>query len=290
MKLITYKLSLGMFLLITVMAGCKKEYESIEVEDERNIQEYIQKNGLNMQVYDTTGIYYQVTKTGTGSPIDYTQQLPVVYTVKSLDGVYSSQDTILNHYANYFGYYSPASLRDLMKDVLKNQGGSIRIILPSRKAYGRGGNTSLGIPGNASLDFTVSILEKSKLPEYEDQMIKRYLDRNNLTGFSKTNTGLYYKILEQGSGSEIKIDSTVTVDYTGKLLNGSVFDSGTSASFQLDDPSLRQGWKEGLVLINEGGSIRMVMPSTLAYGITGLSTIPAFSPLDFEVKVTAVSK
>ncbi|RXF69519.1 FKBP-type peptidyl-prolyl cis-trans isomerase [Arcticibacter tournemirensis] len=287
MKVITYKWSLVMFLLIAVMAGCKKEYESIEVEDERNIQEYIQKNGLNMQVYDTTGIYYQVTKTGTGSPIDYTQQLPVVYTVKSLDGAYSSQDTIINHYANYFGYYSPASLRDLMKEVLKNQGGSIRIILPSRKAYGRGGNTSLGIPGNASLDFTVSILEKSKLPAYEDQMIKKYLG-TDLPNYTKSEDGIYYKISEAGTGKEIRTDSTVTVNYSGSFMNGTVFDSYDGYSSQVD--GFINAWKKILPLLKEGGSVKFVTPSSSAYGLQGSSSIPAFSPLGFDVKVTKVGQ
>lgn len=287
MKVITYKLSLVMFLLVAVTAGCKKEYDNIEVEDEKNIQEYIQKNGLNMQVYDTTGIYYQVTKMGTGSPIDYTQQLPVVYTVKSLDGVYSSQDTILNHYANYFGYYSPASLRDLMKDVLKNQGGSIRIILPSRKAYGRGGNTSLGIPGNASLDFTVSILEKSKLPEYEDQMIKKYLGAD-LPNYTKSADGIYYKIGEVGTGKEIRTDSTVTVNYSGSFMNGTVFDSYDGYSSQVD--GFISAWTKILPLIKEGGSIKFVTPSTSAYGLQGSNSIPAFSPLGFDVKVTKVGQ
>lgn len=287
MKVITYKWSLVMFLLIAVMAGCKKEYESIKVEDERNIQEYIQKNGLNMQVYDTTGIYYQVTKTGTGSPIDYTQQLPVVYTVKSLDGAYSSQDTIINHYANYFGYYSPASLRDLMKEVLKNQGGSIRIILPSRKAYGRGGNTSLGIPGNASLDFTVSILEKSKLPAYEDQMIKKYLG-TDLPNYTKSEDGIYYKISEAGTGKEIRTDSTVTVNYSGSFMNGTVFDSYEGYSSQVD--GFINAWKKILPLLKEGGSVKFVTPSSSAYGLQGSSSIPAFSPLGFDVKVTKVGQ
>ncbi|KAA8486705.1 FKBP-type peptidyl-prolyl isomerase-like protein [Arcticibacter tournemirensis] len=287
MKVITYKLSLVMFLLVAVTAGCKKEYDNIEVEDEKNIQEYIQKNGLNMQVYDTTGIYYQVTKMGTGSPIDYTQQLPVVYTVKSLDGVYSSQDTILNHYANYFGYYSPASLRDLMKDVLKNQGGSIRIILPSRKAYGRGGNTSLGIPGNASLDFTVSILEKSKLPAYEDQMIKKYLG-TDLPNYTKSEDGIYYKISEAGTGKEIRTDSTVTVNYSGSFMNGTVFDSYEGYSSQVD--GFINAWKKILPLLKEGGSVKFVTPSSSAYGLQGSSSIPAFSPLGFDVKVTKVGQ
>ncbi|PWG78441.1 FKBP-type peptidyl-prolyl cis-trans isomerase [Pararcticibacter amylolyticus] len=291
MRTMTYKVYFFVLLLAAVITGCEKSYESIETEDEKNIQAYIQKNGLNVTQYDTTGIYYQITSTPPeqADSLDYTKQLPIIYTVRSLDGAYSSQDTVLNRYGNYFGYFSPAGIRDIVKRALKKQGGEIRIIVPSRKAYGRSGNKTLGIPGNASLDYTIKVLESKKLPQYEDGMIRKYLEREGLTGFTRTESGLFYKILEQGTGSSITIDSTVTTDYTGKLLNGQVFDSRTSSVFSLTDPGLRQGWKEALPLLKEGGSIRMVFPSPLGYGITGYSGIPAFSPLDFEVKVTAVS-
>lgn len=287
-----FQLIVFLLLLITAV-GCKKEYESIEALDERNIQEYIQKNGLNMQQYDTTGIYYQVVKPGTGDAIDYTLQLPVIYTVKSLDGAYSSLDTIVNHYGNYFGYFSPDYLRTVIKTALMNQGGSIRIILPSRKAYGRNGNRTLGIPGNASLDFTVSVLEQRKLPEYEDQMIRKYLG-SDAAGYTKSEDGIYYKITNAGTGSQITLDSTLTLNYTGKLLNGNTFESVDGASVILSN--FIPAWQKAVPLIKEGGSIRFVFPSPLAYGMTGStasytgqSSIPAFSPLDFEVTVTDVA-
>lgn len=287
MRTMTYKVYFFVLLLAAVITGCEKSYESIETEDEKNIQAYIQKNGLNVTQYDTTGIYYQITSTPPeqADSLDYTKQLPIIYTVRSLDGAYSSQDTVLNRYGNYFGYFSPAGIRDIVKKALKKQGGEIRIIVPSRKAYGRSGNKTLGIPGNASLDYTIKVLERKKLPQYEDGMIRKYLEREGLTGFTRTESGLFYKILEQGTGSSITIDSTLTTDYTGKFLNGKVFES-SSSTYPLAGRVL--GWQEGLSFLKEGGSIRMVFPSPLGYGVPGNSGIPGFSPLDFEVKVTKV--
>ncbi len=283
-----------LFFLLIIAAGCKKEYEGIETLDERNIQEYIQKNGLNMQQYDTTGIYYQIIKPGAGDSLDYTLQLPIVYTVKTLDGSYSSQDTIMNHYGNYFGYYSPADLRNIMKNIQLKQGGSIRVILPSRKAYGRNGNSTLGIPGNASLDFTISVVEKKNLLAYEGQMIRNYMLRNNLTGYIQSQDSIYYKIIEAGeTGSPINLDSTLTLNYTGKFLNGTAFETAEGATVILK--SFIPAWQKMVPLIKEGGTIRFILPSNLAYGIVGSSdpttgkTIPGFSPLDFEVKVTDVA-
>ena len=61
-----------------------------------------------------------------------------------------------------------------------------------------------------------------KLVQYEDFTIKKYLESNSLTGFTKTTTGLYYKIGQPGTGSPITTDSTIVANYTGKLLNGAI--------------------------------------------------------------------
>ena len=291
MKLKIYRIFALVMLTMAAIASCTKDYEDIKTLDERNISEYISRNGLKVQPYDTTGLYYEVLKPGSGENLDYTQQIPLIYTVRSLDGSYISQDTIVNHYSNYFGYYSPASIRDLMMKVLQKQGGSIRVILPSRKAYGRTGNKTLGIPGNASLDFTISVLEKNKLPLYEEQMIKKYLG-SDLQNYTKSPDGIYYKIGNPGTGSVINQDSTLTVNYTGRLLNGVTFESNEGASVSLS--RFITAWQQAVPLVKVGGSIRFIFPSTLAYGLNGSTdqtsgkvVIPAFSPLDFDVTVTA---
>lgn len=276
--------------LLILLSSCTKEYSGIEELDTQLVQEYIQKNNLTMQQYKQTGIYYQVITQGTGPDLAYNQEVPLIFTVKSLDNKYSSLDTFTNRYYSFFGYFKPDSLREVLKQAGAKQGGSVRVILPSRFAYGKKG--SGGIPGNSSLDFTVTAITASKLADYEDKVIQQYLLTNNLTGFSKNPSGIYYKIAEMGTGSPITVDSTITVQYTGKLFNGKVFDqtaNGATATFFLS--SLINGWKEIIPLIKEGGSVRMIIPSTSAYGIRGNGGgIPPFSSLDFDMKVTAVSK
>ena len=287
-RLKAYILPLLAVLLLAI--SCTKEYPGIEELDTQLVQEYIQKNNLTMQQYGQTGIYYQVVKQGTGPDLAFNQEIPLLYTVKSLDGNYSSLDTFANRYYNFFGYFRPDSLRSVLKQAGAKQGGVVRVILPSRFAFGKKG--SGGIPGNSSLDYTVSAITTSKLADYEDQAIQKYLQTNNLTGFSKNPSGIYYKIAEMGTGSPITVDSTITVQYTGKLFNGKVFDqtaNGATATFFL--ASLIDGWKQIIPLIKEGGSVRMIIPSPLAYGVRGSApNIPPFSALDFDMKVTAVSK
>jgi len=277
---------------VAVMSACTKEYASIAEEDDINIQAYLKANNLSMQKFDTTGAYYAVVTEGKGPALDYTQQVPLIFTVKSLDGKYTSQDTFINHYAGKFGYYSPDVLREAIMANLKKEGGTIRVIVPSRKAFGRNGSGP--IPGNASLEYTVKVLERAKLGQYEDAVIQNYLSKNSLTGFTKSADGIWYKVAEPGTGtSTITLDSTLVFNYTGKLLNGTVFEKNDGASAVLAQyiPS----WQKIVPLVKEGGTVRFVAPSSFSYGLLGSQassvgqiSIPAFAPLDFEVKVTEV--
>lgn len=292
MKLINRSSFLIALAFVAIISACTKEYASISEEDDINIQAYISANNLSMQKFDTTGAYYSVVSEGKGPDLDYTKQIPLIFTVKSLDGKYTSQDTFLNHYAGRFGYYTPNVLRETIMANLKKEGGTIRVIVPSRKAYGRNGSGP--IPGNASLDYTVKVLERAKLAQYEDAVIQSYLSKNSLSGFSKSADGIWYKIAEPGTGTTtIALDSTITFNYTGRLLNGTVFETNEGVSTILS--SYIPSWQKIVPLIKEGGSVRFIAPSSFSYGLTGSQasavgqiSIPAFAPLDFDVKVTEV--
>ncbi|MDR0644057.1 MAG: FKBP-type peptidyl-prolyl cis-trans isomerase [Treponema sp.] len=106
-----------------------------------------------------------------------------------------------------------------------------------------------------------------------------------------TESGLQYEVLEEGDGSKPSADDIVQVNYEGKLIDGTVFDSsyerGESAEFSLN--MVIEGWSEGLQLMNVGSKFRLVMPSNLAYGESGASgAIPPYSPLIFEVELLAI--
>lgn len=287
-----FKYTFPGFLLLTILISCQKEYETIDVIDDRNVQEYIKQNKLNALEYKGTGIYYQVVTAGTGPEVQYSDRVPAIITMRSLDGKYASVDTfnVANRHYNFLGYYNPEGIRVGVKEVLKKSNGTVRMIIPSRLAFGRNGSGT--IPGNASMDVTVRVLDISKLAEYEDFTIRKYLELNSMTGFTKTSTGLYYKIGQPGTGSPITTDSTIVANYTGKLLNGTIFDraiAGSEATFSLN--SLVNGWRQAVPLIKQGGSIRLIVPSSLGYGLDGIpSSIPAFSALDFDITVTDVKQ
>jgi len=109
--------------------------------------------------------------------------------------------------------------------------------------------------------------------------IENYLTEHDLEA-NKTNSGLHYIITNVGTGSNPTLASNVTVQYTGKLLDGTVFDSGT-ATFPLTN--VIQGWQEGIPLFKKGGRGKLFIPSYIGYGASGSSSIPANSVLIFDI-------
>ena len=103
-------------------------------------------------------------------------------------------------------------------------------------------------------------------------------------------SGLQYKVIEEGAGVSPMAADTVEVHYTGKLLDGTVFDSsverGEPAKFPLS--GVIKGWSEGLTYAKEGGKIELYIPSSLGYGPRGYGNIPANSTLVFEVELLKV--
>lgn len=111
-------------------------------------------------------------------------------------------------------------------------------------------------------------------------------------GVSVTASGLQYEVVEVGAGESPQATDQVTVHYTGRLIDGTEFDSsrrrGEPATFPLD--RVIKGWGEGLQLMQTGATYRFVIPPDLAYGANGAP--PAIGPeatLVFEVELLAVN-
>ena len=100
-------------------------------------------------------------------------------------------------------------------------------------------------------------------------------------------SGLRYEIVAPGNGPAPKANETVRVHYTGKLIDGTEFDSsvkrGEPAEFPLDQ--VIPGWTEGIQKMNKGGKIKLYVPPHLAYGDDGRPGIPPGSTLVFDVEL-----
>ncbi|MBO5030042.1 MAG: FKBP-type peptidyl-prolyl cis-trans isomerase [Muribaculaceae bacterium] len=122
----------------------------------------------------------------------------------------------------------------------------------------------------------------------------KFLEENaKKEGVKVTGTGLQYTVEKEGTGASPAATDEVTVHYTGRLLDGTVFDSSVSRGEPATFPLNRviPGWTEGLQLMKEGGKTVFFIPSELAYGAQGVpNAIPPHSTLIFEVELIKVVK
>ena len=126
----------------------------------------------------------------------------------------------------------------------------------------------------------------------ENEVIAKYIADKQMTP-SKSSSGLMYVISEPGTGEQAQAGKTVKVHYTGRLLDGTKFDSSLDRNepieFKLGQGMVIKGWDEGIALLKVGGKALLIIPSDLAYGSRGAGgVIPPFSPLTFEVELVSV--
>lgn len=107
-----------------------------------------------------------------------------------------------------------------------------------------------------------------------------------------TASGLQYYVLAEGTGEPPVPGSSVSVHYTGYLMDGTKFDSSidrqSPITFVLGQGQVIQGWDEGIALMKPGAKYKLVIPPELAYGAAGLSpSIPPNATLVFDVELLA---
>jgi len=140
----------------------------------------------------------------------------------------------------------------------------------------------------------------------EKANLDKYIADHKLV-LNTTPTGVKYKITKPSALRKPKIGDTVYVNYTGRLLNGKVFDSSIASvakeagldqpgrtyepiNFPLGTDHIIQGWNDGMALLGTGGKATLYIPSTLGYGERGSGddTIPPFSTLVFDVELVKI--
>ncbi|MDQ2798780.1 MAG: FKBP-type peptidyl-prolyl cis-trans isomerase [Armatimonadota bacterium] len=142
-------------------------------------------------------------------------------------------------------------------------------------------------PASAPVDATPAATDNTKVPD----TIK--IDGKTVK-LKKTASGLRYYDTKIGTGPNPKIGQTVSVQYTGSLLDGTKFDSsydhgGTPIDFPIGVGQVIKGWDEGVPPMKVGGKRRLVIPGDLAYGANPPTpTIPPNATLVFDIELVAV--
>jgi FKBP-type peptidyl-prolyl cis-trans isomerase len=137
-------------------------------------------------------------------------------------------------------------------------------------------------------------IEKMKADHPEEtataaQQLTEYLAKNKVT-VDPTPSGLYYVQTQEGNGEKPEVGMMAQVHYTGKLLDGTVFDSsierGEPISFPLGVGQVIPGWDEGIMMMSKGEKGVLYIPYYLAYGDRQAGDkITPFSNLMFEVEL-----
>jgi len=137
--------------------------------------------------------------------------------------------------------------------------------------------------------IAVSCNPTAKFEKVERDNIENYLNSNPTLNFVLKPSGLYYLEVTTGTGVLAETSDTAYIKFTGKYLDGSVFDSNVEIEDTLVRP-VNEGWlipglDEGITYMREGGKSLLLIPSSLAYGPAGWWPIPGYTPLLIDVEL-----
>lgn len=280
-------LNLLLLLSLISLSACfnltSKEEERFE-EQQAIIEKYVSDKGLTASK-DPSGVFYINTLEGTGKTIrfDSTDLVTFNYRGYLIDGTeFDKSDA---------GKPITVPLRSLIPGfqvglAKMKKGGKATFIIPSDLAYGS--NPPQGIPSNAIVIFDVELVGFGTQAENDDEVIRKYLADNNLTA-EKHTSGMYYVILEPGTGDNALPSSVVTVKYKGYFTDKKVFDeTKNDAVAQFPLSNLIEGWKIGVPLLKKGGKGIFLLPSKLGYGTSGSAGgVPANTVIIFDIELVS---
>lgn len=149
----------------------------------------------------------------------------------------------------------------------------------------------VSILGSEQVKKEQKLLNEKRRKE-EDEIINRFISENNIEETASI-SGLYYIETQAGEGKRAEPGDILLVHYTGKFMDGNVFDSSLDRNelfaFQLGNAEVIAGWEEGFSKMNEGGKAKLIIPSQLAYGKEGYGKIiPPYSTLIFDVELVKI--
>lgn len=299
-------------LLLVPMFGCEEEVdnEAFMEEEDRYFELYMDANYPDLEPTES-GLYYVEYEEGTGQSPDSGDWVLINYlaytipdetVVDTYDEEWARDYNLYNSSVLYGPYkYQHGSEMEGLREGLSmmKEGGISRLIFKSDLGYGADGFGSIG--QFESLMYDVQLLEVIGDAEaYEQMQIDAYLAEHP-TAYAirdtETDAVMYHIPGIVGDSVQIKEGNRVEVFYTGRLLDGRVFDSnegsGSGLEVTVGEGDVIAGWDLGLKYFRYGGTGQLLIPHELAYGEegtkasgTGKNSIPPFEALLFDIEVT----
>lgn len=278
----------------TIVVSCSSEDPGVAAEkqlavDLEKIETYIADKGLANVTSTQSGLNYAITEAGTGKLPEAGGIVVLHYEGKLLDGsVFDSSFDRGVPFTYVFGVGQVIPGFDEGVSKISEEGSGV-IMIPSYLAYGTSGSGSIG--ANEVLIFNIEVWSDNDILENDLSKIEDYIDTNSITGVEETASGLNYKITQAGSGDNVKSGDAIAVMYKGSLLDGTVFDQTTDASYNytVGQTALIDGWEEGVALLNASAKATFFIPSTLGYGRSGNQGIAPNEVLIFEIEVVSIN-
>ncbi len=288
------------------------ELEELKVKSETEFAQYLIDNNITVEPLES-GLIFIEEKAGRGAHPKVDDMVSVNLTVTLIDGtkIFSTLDRGEPFEYQYGQNFDTKGLEEGVGMLKK--GGKARLIVPHSIAYGAEAKGQM-IPAYSTIIYDVELVSMRSKEAYDKERQEmqaqqqaqedvrknsekaqrdKYLSDNNIT-VTPTASGLYYIENEKGTGKKAMPGNTVNVHYTGRLLDGTKFDSsidrGEPFSFRLGVGQVIKGWDEAIALMNEGGKATLIIPSAIAYGSRDSGTIPAYSTLVFDVELVSVEE
>ncbi len=276
-----------------------RQLVEMQIAEDSTLQAYVEEHHITVRPTET-GLYFQSLKKGKGPLARKGDMVTVNFDIRLLDGtrIFSTKET---GEPVFFELGKPYDTEGMNQALLKmREGGKARIIMPSGLAFGKRGRPGL-VPPYTSLISEIELVKIQTQEEYQAEQhlkealeIEQYVKDHGIKA-KPTASGLYYIEEEKGSGPQPKTGDKVKVWYTGKLLDGTVFDASSKRNrpfeFVLGKGRVIKGWDEGIAMMRQGGKATLIIPSTLGYGERGSGkVIPPNAPLIFEVELQEVTR
>ncbi len=262
-------------LLLVLFFSCSKDEESSQSAEEKVILEYLESNSIDF--VKSSGVYqYRIVENAGGSTTG--NVLSIYYSLTDL----SSGDVIDSHLV---GDGDPIKLLHDAASVFPvgldrgltgiRVGETYGIIVPGDLGYAN--HPSSSVPADAILHFEVEVVARETLADIatdEDIAINNYITINDLNNtvthpvdpVVAIGNGVYYKRKSVGSGVAPVTGDSITVDYSGELLDGSSFDALSGFKYKFGANEVIAGFDAGLAEIEQGETALIFIPSAQAYG------------------------